>query len=399
MTTATLVTPRPRPRAIPRGGATRLAGIYEALEVQDLAAIVCARPSNVLLATGYWPVLGTACAVVLRDGWSVLLVTSDEAGAAARSWVDAVRIIPARGSTGVHWLEALTSGLRELGPFSSHDRIGVEVGPAVEPSSYAGTFRYGAGLWNAIRPAWPEVRLVNADALLAELQSHKTWQDRERIARACRVAEHAFIDVQRMVLPGVQERAVAACLASHLSVDASAHARRTGGFAYCMSGPNAAQASRAYAQSTARRLGQNELVLIHCNSYVDGYWTDITRTYYLGEPTDRIRDMYAAVRRARAAALEAIRPGAAARDVDRAARAVLTDCGFGGAIRHSTGHGVGFAAIDADAIPRLSADSDDVLEAGMVCNVEPAIYIDGFGGIRHCDVVAVTAHGAEVLTP
>ena len=91
--------------------------------------------------------------------------------------------------------------------------------------------------------------------------------------------------------------------------------------------------------------------------------------------------------------------GVRAADVDAAAREVLASRGFGALFKHSTGHGVGFAAIDAGAQPRLHPASPDVLAAGMVCNVEPAIYIDGYGGIRHCDVVAVTEHGCEVLTP
>jgi Xaa-Pro aminopeptidase len=78
---------------------------------------------------------------------------------------------------------------------------------------------------------------------------------------------------------------------------------------------------------------------------------------------------------------------------------VIASRGFGALFRHSTGHGVGFAAIDAGAQPRLHPASPDVLLKGMVCNVEPAIYIDGYGGIRHCDVVAVTESGCAVLTP
>lgn len=85
--------------------------------------------------------------------------------------------------------------------------------------------------------------------------------------------------------------------------------------------------------------------------------------------------------------------------MDRAARAVLADQGFGEYFKHATGHGVGFAAIDHNARPRLHPASDDVLMTGMVFNVEPAVYLDGYGGLRHCDVVAVTAAGAEVLTP
>jgi Xaa-Pro aminopeptidase len=138
---------------------------------------------------------------------------------------------------------------------------------------------------------------------------------------------------------------------------------------------------------------------VHCNSYAGGYWTDITRTYCLGQPNERQRSMYEAVLAAREAALGTIRAGARAADVDAAAREALAARGFGALFKHSTGHGVGFAAIDASAQPRLHPASPDVLLAGMVCNIEPAIYIDGFGGIRHCDVVAVTESGCEVLTP
>jgi Xaa-Pro aminopeptidase/Xaa-Pro dipeptidase len=109
--------------------------------------------------------------------------------------------------------------------------------------------------------------------------------------------------------------------------------------------------------------------------------------------------MYAAVAEARQAALAAIRPGVKAADVDKAARSVLQARGFGDAFKHSTGHGVGFSAINANARPRLHPKSDDVLQTGMIFNVEPAVYFDGYGGLRHCDVVALTDRGPEVLTP
>jgi Xaa-Pro aminopeptidase len=85
--------------------------------------------------------------------------------------------------------------------------------------------------------------------------------------------------------------------------------------------------------------------------------------------------------------------------VDRAARDVLARHGLGDAFRHGTGHGVGFAAIDHNARPRLHPASSDVLEAGMVFNLEPAVYLPGRSGVRHCDVVALHAEGPELLTP
>jgi Xaa-Pro dipeptidase len=166
-----------------------------------------------------------------------------------------------------------------------------------------------------------------------------------------------------------------------------------------MSGANAALASGAYAHSRAKRIEPGDLVLIHLNSYADGYWTDITRTYSIGKPDERRQEMYDAVFSARQAALRAIHTGVKAAAVDTAARDVLEARGFGPQFKHSTGHGVGFSAITAYAKPRLHPKSDEVLEIGMVFNVEPAIYIDGYGGLRHCDMVAVTEAGAELLTP
>lgn len=140
------------------------------------------------------------------------------------------------------------------------------------------------------------------------------------------------------------------------------------------------------------------MVLVHANNYADGYWTDITRTQTLGEPDEKQRKIYSAIAEARQAAFAAIKPGAKCSAVDQAAREVIAKHGFAGNFPHSLGHGVGFAAISANARPRIHPASDEVLETGMTFNVEPAVYIHGYGGARHCDVVAVTNAGVELLT-
>ena len=166
-----------------------------------------------------------------------------------------------------------------------------------------------------------------------------------------------------------------------------------------MSGPNSARAYAAFQQSTARAIGDGDLVLLHCNSYYDGLWTDITRTFCVGRMTDQQRAMRDAIHMARRSALNAIRPGARASSVDHGARDVLSQRGFGSAFKHPTGHGVGFAAINHNARPRIHPMSDVALEVGMAFNIEPAIYLPGVGGMRHCDVVVVSKDGAECLTP
>jgi Xaa-Pro aminopeptidase/Xaa-Pro dipeptidase len=109
--------------------------------------------------------------------------------------------------------------------------------------------------------------------------------------------------------------------------------------------------------------------------------------------------MYHAVFEARQAALAAIRPGARAAAVDAAARQVMQARGFAHDFRTPLGHGVGFTATDQQAGPLLHPASGDVLQPRMVFTVAPAVYIDGYGAVRHGDVVVVTENGHEVLTP
>ena len=108
--------------------------------------------------------------------------------------------------------------------------------------------------------------------------------------------------------------------------------------------------------------------------------------------------MHRAVLAGRKAALEAIKPGVHATEVDSAAREAIQSFSLDKYLKHGTGHGVGFSPMSAYSIPRLHGGSTDVLQEGMVFNVEPAIYIQGYGGVRHCDMVAVTGTGCELLT-
>jgi Xaa-Pro dipeptidase len=199
----------------------------------------------------------------------------------------------------------------------------------------------------------------------------KTPRELERIRAACYAAGLAFEHGAAGLRPGLAEAEAAHLFAGPLSVQGLGWpgVSRAAGFVFCMSGPNSAEAGAAFARTRARTLARGDLVLTHCNSYVDGYWTDITRTYCLAPAEARQGKMYAAVLAARSAALVAIRPGAPAAGVDGAARAVLTEHGFGAGFPHSVGHGVGFGAIDHDAHPRLHPAAQEVLEEGMVFNV------------------------------
>jgi Xaa-Pro aminopeptidase len=162
-----------------------------------------------------------------------------------------------------------------------------------------------------------------------------------------------------------------------------------------------------HAPLTDRRVAAADFLLVDWGAAGPLYLSDLTRmivtrrswfrpAHARGKRDDlKLAKVYGVVLAAQAAAVAAIRPGAKARDVDAAARAVIADAGFGNAFSHGLGHGIGLQVHEA---PQMRAASDDVLAAGMVVTVEPGIYLDGWGGVRIEDDVLVTPDGCEVLT-
>lgn len=380
----------------------RIVRIQRMLAEREWDAVVCTLPCNVLLVSGYWPVTGSALAIATREGAVVVLAPEDEQHLAAQSWADKVRTFEG-GS--LHNLKTITESVCDplsevkasLG-FHSGSVIGYEQGASFDPSSYASTFTYGPGIQGVLGTAFPSVALVDATRSLERLRSVLTNNEVGRLRVACSISRGAFLDAKRLVVAGSRENEVASLLRGRL-VSETDGAERCDGFAWCMSGSNSAEAYKAYQQSSGRLIKTGDFALVHCNSYNGGFWTDVTRTFCAGEPDSGQLKIIDAVLEASKVAIDAVRPGLQASVVDHAARQILESHGFGKEFRHATGHGVGFAAINHNARPRIHPLSDDVLEEGMAFNIEPAVYIPGQGGMRHCTMVAVTEHGAELLTP
>lgn len=138
------------------------------------------------------------------------------------------------------------------------------------------------------------------------------------------------------------------------------------------------------------------VLLIDMGAFQGGYASDMTRTFFRGEPSRKISHIYKAVLEAQLAAIDAVRPGVKASAVDRTARDVLKAHGLDKAFMHSTGHGLG---LEIHEPPRLGKKEATKLEAGMAITIEPGAYVEGLGGVRIEDTVVVTAHGCRILTP
>lgn len=378
----------------------RRQSIEQALKESSFDALVCALPAHVVLLTGYYPVTGKSIAVASRDGRIALLVPEDEEHLAQHSLADEVKTFQPASLKNLDPLDVVV--LQALSPLLKSLRdegaiVGFERGPFSETVPYSAFNAYCESIAFILKAALPQGKLVPGDDVLYRMASIKTPRELQLLREACQIAAHAFEQGAAHLRAGMSEQQAADAFRAPLFQGNLAH--RAEGFVWCMSGPNSAEARRAYAHSTERKMQSGDFVLIHCNSHLEGYWTDVTRTFAMGQETERFQRISLATSEARGAALSLIAPGIRARDVDRAAREVLGGYGYGNNFPHSTGHGVGFGAISPRALPRLHPKSNDVLVEGMVFNLEPAVYLEGIAGFRNCDVVTVTERGCEVLTP
>jgi Xaa-Pro aminopeptidase len=231
--------------------------------------------------------------------------------------------------------------------------------------------------------------LVATEGLVEDLRLVKDAGEVARIAAACALADAALAAVRHRLGEGATEAEVALELEWQM--------RRLGAEGpsfdtIVASGPNGAM---PHHRAGDRRITDGDLVVIDFGALVDGYHSDMTRTFMVGEPSGTQRRMYDAVHAAQSAGVAAVRSGVEARGVDEACRAVLRDAGWEEAFLHGTGHGVG---LDIHEAPRVSATAAGSLADGHVVTVEPGVYLPEHGGVRIEDTVVVTAGGCRTLT-
>jgi len=219
----------------------------------------------------------------------------------------------------------------------------------------------------------------------------KTNDEINRLRRAAEATQAVFARALPFVRAGVSERELAEMMeAFALEIPGVTGLSFTPIIA---SGPNGAQ---PHAEVTDRLLEAGDLITIDFGVMFDGFAGDMTRTFMLGEPTEKQRGIYESVKRSQAAGIKAAKAGVACAALDAVCRDLIEADGYGEYFVHTTGHGVG-AEVHED--PRIGKNSEAILEAGMVVTIEPGIYIEGFGGVRIEDTILITKTGCEVLTP
>ncbi|MFN2105206.1 MAG: M24 family metallopeptidase [Candidatus Promineifilaceae bacterium] len=235
----------------------------------------------------------------------------------------------------------------------------------------------------------PGLEIVPVDGAISTLRGIKDSDELATMERAVAAAEKAMAALLPRIRAGMTELQIASMLTQELS---NAGAETVAFGPIVASGPNSAI---PHAVPTERIVQEGDLLLFDWGAYVDGYASDITRTYAVGEIDPQLKEIYESVRLANEAGKNAIRPGAEAQEVDRAARRVIEDAGYGNLFIHRTGHGLG---LEVHEEPSLVEGNQSRLQAGNTFTVEPGIYLDGRGGVRIEDDVLVTTDGHRSLT-
>ncbi|MEK7425662.1 MAG: Xaa-Pro peptidase family protein [Actinomycetota bacterium] len=212
----------------------------------------------------------------------------------------------------------------------------------------------------------------------------------ERIQQACAIADHALADVGPTIAPGCTEVEVRNALEQRMrELGAAGPSYET----IVATGP--VDAALPHHRPTPTPIEVGHTLVVDVGALVDGYHSDMTRSFVIGRPTALQQEVYEVVLAAQTAGVDAVRPGLDVRELDAVCRDIVTAAGFGTWFTHGTGHGVGLA-IHED--PFVNASAIWVLQEGDVVTVEPGVYRGGFGGIRVEDLVEVTSSGGRTMT-
>jgi Xaa-Pro aminopeptidase len=255
----------------------------------------------------------------------------------------------------------------------------------------------GAPIATAVTDSMPALHLlpladvlgvlpVLATDVLRELRMVKDAAEVDALRKAGAAIDRVHARVPEFLVPGRTEADVAADIAE--AIVAEGHSEVA--FVIVGSGPHGADPHHEYSD---REIQAGDIVVVDIGGpYAPGYNSDSTRTYSIGKPSAEVAQRYSVLQRAQRAAVEAVRPGVTAEQVDAAARDVLAEAGLAEYFVHRTGHGIGLSVHEE---PYIVAGNDLPLQAGMAFSVEPGIYFPGQWGARIEDIVVVAEDGAQ----
>ncbi len=232
------------------------------------------------------------------------------------------------------------------------------------------------------------VSFVDGSSLMEEIRQIKDPEEAALLKKSSEIADEVAREIMTYIKPGLTEGDIARRIkALFLEKGAEDIAFEP----IVASGPNS---SMPHYNGYSRRIQQQDIIVLDFGGRYQGYCSDMSRTVFIGEPTDKQRSVYEIVLRANLAAEELVKEGIKASEVDKRARDIIKEAGYGEHFLNRTGHGIGTAIHEA---PYIKENNDTLLQEGMAFSVEPGIYIAGEFGIRIEDIVLVENGKGSIL--
>ena len=234
------------------------------------------------------------------------------------------------------------------------------------------------------------LRVKAVSTFVEDMRKSKDHVELENINMAINKAQEAFLKVKPFIKIGFSEKQIAGRLEENLKKSGC------GPLPFDIIVASGSNSSMPHAKPTDKKIDAGDFVVIDWGGEAGGYFSDMTRTLLMkGKDILKKKEIYDTVLRANAVGIGAVREGIHARMLDRVARDVINEAGYGDFFGHGTGHGVG---LDVHELPRISRLSKESIKSGMVFTIEPGIYLPGFGGVRIEDMVVAKKNGCRVLT-
>ena len=342
----------------------KLMKLREQMQKRELDSLLVTNPYNLRFITGFTGTAGLAL-ITANDAW---FITDFRYTEQAGEQVKEFKVVQAQ--------KGLIDEVARIAKEAAVERLAFEQ----DYMTFATYSQYQEKLSATLEPV---------SGLIEKLRMVKSPEELEVLKAAAKIADDAFEHICSYIKAGMTELEVS----NELEFFMRSQGATSSSFDIIVA--SGLRSALPHGVASNKKIEQGDLITLDFGALYNGYVSDITRTVAVGEPSDKLKEIYQVVLDSQVLALEKIKPGMTGIEADAIARDYIKSKGYGEAFGHSTGHGIGLEVHEG---PGLSFRSETVLEPGMAVTVEPGIYLPGIGGVRIEDDILITETGNERLT-